>query len=424
MRVLDSIHENGAKLVELPPEFLSVLRAEQPGVRLVPVVHYYPQVHRFQIGSRAHVARATSGPKTVVTVASKTDGKPVAGAMVVAFTDFANRVGGQAATNKDGEATLALGRAGQKLERLYVYPEKNYWGALKRNVMPKAGVRVSLTPVDLGYVDALRHFYGTSDDNAGAGVTVGVITVAGETPADYTDNGEGHGTHVAGIIAALGIPPDGVRGLAPGVELRSFRVFGRNAKGASNFAIVKAIDRAVEQGCDLINLSLGGGPVDEATHEAIADARSRGCLVLAASGNDDRSPVSFPALDASCLAVSAIGRKGTWPAGATQAGDMAAPYGTDRKNFVAAFSNIGPEIDLTAPGVGILSTVPGGYAPMDGTSMACPAACGMAARSLSSLQNILSLPRDQARSDAMARTVLQAAKALGFGVNYEGQGCL
>ena len=441
MRVLDSIHDNGAKLVELSTDSLSALRAEQPGVRLVPVVHYYPQVHRFQISSSAHVATTTVGPKIVVTVVSKTGGKPVGGALVVAFTDFANRIGAQAKTNKKGEAALALGSAIKKIERLYVYPKNNYWSALKRNVMPKAGVTVGLTPVDLSYVDALRHFYGNSADNVGSGLTVGVIdtgvgphpdlhvaggenTVAGENPQDYTDNGEGHGTHVGGIIAARGTPPTGIRGLAPGVVLRSYRVFGKNAKGASSFAIAKAIDRAVEQGCDLINMSLGGGPVDVATHEAIADARSRGCLVLAASGNDDRSPVSFPASDSSCLAISAMGRKGTFPIGATQAGDVAAPYGTDKKNFLAAFSNIGPEIDLTAPGVGILSTVPGGYAPMDGTSMACPAACGMAAGTLSALQNILSLPRDQARSDAMARAVLQAAKSLGFGVIYEGQGRL
>lgn len=441
MRVLDSIHENGAKLVELSTDSLSAFRAEQPGVRLVPVVHYYPQMHRFQISSSARVAAATVGPKIVVTVVSKIDGKPVPGAMVVAFTDFANRIGAQAKTNKTGEAALALGSTSKKIERLYVYPEHAYWSALKKNVMPKGGVMVSLSPVDLSYVDALRHFYGNSADSAGVGVTVGVIdtgvglhpdlhvaggenTVAGENPHDYTDNGEGHGTHVGGIIAARGLPPSGIRGLAPGVQLRSYRVFGKNAKGASNFAIAKAIDRAAEQGCDLINMSLGGGPVDVATHEAIADARSRGCLVLAASGNDDRSPVSFPAADSACLAISAMGRKGTFPIGTTQVGDVAAPYGTDKKNFLATFSNVGPEIDLTAPGVGILSTVPGGYAPMDGTSMACPAACGMAAKILSGLPSILSLPRDQARSEAMARAVLQAAQSMGFGVIYEGQGRL
>ena len=146
--------------------------------------------------------------------------------------------------------------------------------------------------------------------------------------------------------------------------------------------------------------------------------------VTGAAGNDARAPVNYPAADPRAIAVSAMGRVGTFPAGAVQTGDVAAPYGTDKKNFIADFSNIGPEIALTSPGVGIVSTVPGGYAVMDGTSMACPAITGAAARLLSMPANasILAMPRGQARSDAMARILLQCAQRLGFGVEYEGQG--
>lgn len=285
----------------------------------------------------------------------------------------------------------------------------------------------------------MRHFYGNSPDTAGANIKVGVIdtgiaphpdlvidgglnTVTGEAPNNFGDNGAGHGTHVAGIIAARGQPPNGIRGLAPGVVLRSYRVFGKNAEGASNFAINKAIDQAVADGCDLINMSLGGGPADVVTQEAIAHARAQGTLVIVAAGNDDRQPVSFPASDSLSLAVSAMGRKGTFPSGTTQKGDVAAPFGKDKSDFIAAFSNIGSEIDLTAPGVGIISTFPGGYAVLDGTSMACPAVTGMAAKLLATRADILSLTRDQARSDAMAKALLQGAKSLGFGAIYEGQG--
>jgi subtilisin len=259
-------------------------------------------------------------------------------------------------------------------------------------------------------------------------VTGGENTVQGEDPNDFGDNGgEGHGTHVAGIIAAHGTPPTGVRGLAPGAELYSFRVFGKEApgkrSGASNFAIAKAIDRAVKKGCDIINMSLGGGPPDDALRAAMEDAVASGAIVIVASGNDDRSPVSFPASESPpTIAVSAMGRKGLYPKGTTGDDAVAKPFGKDKKNFIAAFSNVGPQIDLTCAGVGIISTVPGGYVPMDGTSMATPAVSGFAARLLSGTPAILSMPRDSARSDAMTKALLAAAKKLGFGASFEGHG--
>jgi subtilisin len=176
MRILDSIHENGAKLVELSAQSASDLRAELPGLRLVPVVYYYPQVHRPPLPLPSlRTATATVGTKIVVKVVSKKDGKPVGGALVVAFTDFANRIGAQGKTNKSGDAVLVLGSSSKKVERLYVFPEKNYWGSLKRNATLKAGFTVGITPVDLRYTDALRFFYSKSTDTAGNGLTVGVI---------------------------------------------------------------------------------------------------------------------------------------------------------------------------------------------------------------------------------------------------------
>jgi subtilisin len=101
---------------------------------------------------------------------------------------------------------------------------------------------------------------------------------------------------------------------------------------------------------------------------------------------------------------------------------VAAPYGHDPLNFVADFSNVGPEIDLIGPGVGIVSTVPGGYAPMSGTSMACPAVTGAAAVLLSNRRDLLSLSRDQGRSDALAQALFEAARPLGFDLDFEGHG--
>jgi subtilisin len=435
-KVLDSIHEDGAKLVEMTADTAKDLLASQPGLRIVPVVYYRPALARPELLSK--VRAAATALKTVVTVFSKGDNEPVRGAEVIAFTDFANGLGAQGTTNTQGVVKLSLGRAG-KIERLYVFTKKDFWGSLRRNLSTKKAIKVVLTPVDLGFTDALRHFYGNAPGGAGAGVTVGVVdtgvgphvdlvvagglnTVQGENPNDFSDNGDGHGTHVAGIIAARGTPPNGIRGVAPDVSLRSYRVFGQGSDLASNFAIAKAIDRAVADGCDIINLSLGGGPSDPATQSAIHDARQAGSLVVAAAGNDDRGPVNFPGADPLCIAVSALGRKGTFPKGSSEEGDVLGPPGADSKDFIAGFSNIGPEIDLTGPGVGILSTVPGGYAPLGGTSMASPAVAGVIARRLAQLPAVLAMPRDQARSDAIAKALLQSAVTKGFPAEMEGKG--
>lgn len=442
--VLDSIHENGAKLVEMTPRQMHALRAAQPGLRIVPEVFFEPALYRPTIEFHARLKATALATRIVLKVVSKADGSPRKGVTVVAFTNFALREGAMGKTNASGEVSLALGATSKKLERLYAFPEDKFWGALRKRITVKTGTTIKLVPINLAFVDCVRHFYSCAGLGVGSGVTVGVIdsgvdsshpdlavngglnTVLGENPTDFGDNGGHHGSHVAGIIAARGTAPTGIRGVAPGVTLRSYRVFAKHVPGqqdgASNFAIAKAIDAAVSDGCDLINLSLGGGSADDAIRSAIAEARAAGVVAIIAAGNDDRSPVSFPASDSRALAVSALGRKGTFPAGTEPSGDVAAPFGTDTKNFVAAFTNVGPEIDLIGPGVGVISTVPGGHAIMSGTSMACPAVTGMAARLLAADAAVLARPRDQSRSDEIAKLVLQSASDLGFGVTFQGKG--
>jgi subtilisin len=398
-------------------------------------VYYEPALHRFEIGARA--AAATAAAKTTVTVTEKGTNKPVRGATVVAFTDFANKVGAQGTSAANGTVKLALGKA-KKIERLYVYGPIGFWGAYKANAAPGT-IKVSLTAIDLSFTDCVRKFYAPSAPTDGSGVTVGVIdtgvgphpdlviaggenTVLGENPSDFGDNGEGHGSHCGGIIAARGTPPHGIRGVAPGATLRSYRVFGKGAPSASSFAISKAINRAVADGCDLINMSLGGGPSDPATSSAIHDARAAGVLVLVAAGNDNRGPVSFPGADPLSIAVSAMGVVGTFPVGSVETPEVMGPKGTDPNDFIAAFSNVGPEVAVTGPGVGVISTVPGGYEVMSGTSMATPAITGFAARLLAPNTAVMGMPRNQARSDAMAQALLLSAKTRGFPATMEGRG--
>jgi subtilase family protein len=434
VKVVDSIHENGAKLVEMKEHELADFRFSYPGLRIIPEKFY----------RRAFIPRADVMVKTkkasvshsVEVIIVDTNGNPVPDIDVVAFTDFANLEGANGRTRSHGRVTLNL--RSKKIERMYVYPEHSYWGYFKKNFQITSGMTIKLQAIDVKYVDALRHFYDTRNwskisnkvrvavIDTGVGphndlqVTGGGNMVKGENPGDYADNGEGHGTHVAGIIGAFG----GVHGLAAGVDIFSYRIFPKG-KEASNFDIMKAIDRAKQDSCDLINMSLGEDGLDEGIVSSIKDAHSAGILCFAANGNEDRSPVNFPASYSLSLAVSAMGRKGTFPAGTVQSGIVHAPYGSDKQNFIADFSNVGPETDLTAPGVGIISTFPNNlYAIMDGTSMACPAAVGMAARILSTQPAILNMARNQQRADEMQKYLSTKIKSMGFGSNFEGKGML
>lgn len=443
-RVLDSIRNDGAKLIEMPAEQLAELRAAQPDLKIASVMYYTIAVApRPKIAKSYVAATVMAAPSMTIRVCDAANGAPISGATVIAFSNFEARTGAQGTTDQNGSVTLALGSTEVTIERLYVYPKGGWWPLLGQNVTLDTGAQIQLTAIDLGYQDSLRYCYRVGlNQRFGKGIRIGVIdtgvgphqdlkvagglnTVTGENPSDFGDNGVGHGTHVAGIIAARGTPPTGIIGLAPEAEIRSYRAFAAGSDKSENFAIGKALDQAINDQCDLINMSLGGGPSDPVLEQALDEARLAGSIVICAAGNDYRSAVSFPGSYTYSVAVSAFGREGTYPAGAAQAGNiLRPPDGQDPLDFIADFSNVGPEIDLTGPGVGIISTFPGGYAVLDGTSMACPAVTGAAARILSQNPAVLQGPRDQNRVAKMLQTIHAHCISMGFGPTFEGKGRL
>jgi subtilisin len=222
-------------------------------------------------------------------------------------------------------------------------------------------------------------------------------------PADFRDV-DGHGTHVAGIICADGA----LRGIAPAAQLFAARVFPAGGD-ATNADVAEAIFTAVDRwGCDLINLSLGG-PYDQLVEDRIAFATAQGTLCLAAAGNS-AGEVEYPGALRQSFTVAALGRLETYPHGTTH--EEAQPYsaglyGVD-SFYAAAFSCFGREVSAAAPGVAVISTVPPGhYAALDGTSMACPMATGVAAVLLGRNPALRNQPRDAQRAE-MLRAMLRA----------------
>ncbi|MGQ9491474.1 MAG: S8 family serine peptidase [Anaerolineae bacterium] len=183
----------------------------------------------------------------------------------------------------------------------------------------------------------------------------------------YDDNG--HGTHVAGLIAANADNFIGITGLAPNVRLLPYKVLNQNGEG-SYFNIASAIYAATNNAyVQIINLSLGGFFSDWTLQNAINHAIAQGRLVVAAAGNCAQggpdcqgvNPDYYPAAYPGVLAVGASDHFDNW----------------------ASYSGYKPYVGLVAPGGtpgdGILSTVPGGYAPSLGTSMATPLVSAAAA---------------------------------------------
>lgn len=434
--VVDSIDLNESTLVEMSDEQAAALRRKFPSLRIAEEV-WLRMLRPRQFGTiRApRPSRSKTVPMLQVTVLDSKSGEVIAGADVTVIFDEKVRSGiGDLKTDTDGTVLVRLPARVRKVDLVLVSPDKRHWPAAVRGIKVEAakttGLEMRAIPIDAAFRCSLRRACPDPVPEDGKGVRVAVIdggvtpppgmnfrkgmNVTGVEPEDeFEDHGSGHGTHVAGIIARL----------APAAEIHSYRVFTRDAEFASEFAIAKAIRHAVEDGCDLINLSLGQNSEPVSVTREIRRARALGSVCLAAAGNDGEPYVNYPARSPSVIAVSALGVDGAWPEGAAVDMEIAATPAPVGGFFFASFSNNGPEIDLIAPGVGVISDVSADtLGVMSGTSMACPASTGLIARALARSPNIYKMDRDQARSDDIIKLALGSAVRIGWDARYEGQG--
>lgn len=179
---------------------------------------------------------------------------------------------------------------------------------------------------------------------------------------DAVDDDYGHGTKVAGIIAAEATETSDVTGIAPDVDLLVIKANIEKTQDFTLVSLVRGINYAVEQGADIINLSLGSsydaGDFDD-EREAIEAAVSAGVTIVCAAGNFKEDHAAYPAAYDSTIAVSAVG---------------------NGFSFASTYSSYGEEIDIAAAGTSVYTTAyNGGYTYDSGTSMASPVVAGVAA---------------------------------------------
>ncbi len=294
--------------------------------------------------------------------------------------------------------------------------ERYGWGALAMGLdrlpaqLRGAGVKVAV--IDSG-------IYHDHSELAAAGGFDFREDASNGTESFFQD-AHGHGSHCAGVIAGMHNDQGnnrGIVGFAPDAELHSYRVF----PGGRTSWLIQSLQRCVDEGMDVANLSLGSDTESQLLHQAVQQTRQAGVALIAAAGNS-ASAVMYPAAWPEVLAVAAIGQQGTFPDDSYHARQVGEHRSGDGRSFSARFTCFGSEINLCGPGVAVLSTVPEeGYAAWDGTSMACPHVVGLAALVLAHRSDV-PVTRGETRVAKLFEILTQSADDLGLPTAYQGQG--
>lgn len=401
-----------------------------------PLVTYYPQVMGVELMSKLARSRSRAAPAKAtstlrVQVRERKSGEALAGVTVVAFWGADESTKAQSVTDANGVVVLTTAKL---VQQLVVLPAHTHWSHVK------AGVKVT-DSVETVELDAINPCTATSLNvvrktavacGRGKGVKVAIIdsgvgphsdihVASSKGPLSEPDSsGEDsnlHGTHVAGIVAGTGAFP----GVAPECEIWSYRVSRPEDISITNADLVSAIFEAVRDGCHIINLSLGALEHDPLVEKTVKQALREGVLVVAAAGNDGLRRIHSPAKVKGVVSVAAMGTKSTYPADSMHVTRECLPKGTNEEHYIANFSNRGKSLRCVAPGVGVVSTVPGGYLALDGTSMAAPVVTGIAACLLSAAPEILKMKANLSRTKAISELLYTACNTLGFPVHMEGE---
>lgn len=266
-------------------------------------------------------------------------------------------------------------------------PEELPWGVnridadLAWSTSTGTGVKVAIldTGIDIDHPDLVANIEG------------GVNTI---NPSKSFNDDNGHGSHVAGIVAAVD-NTIGVVGVAPQANLYGVKVLNRSGWGWLS-DIIEGLQWSIDNGVQVVNMSFGSSSDNQSFHDAIIATYNAGITLVAAAGNSGPgdNTVNYPAKYSEVIAVSA----------------------TNSSDGQPDWSSRGPEVDLAAPGAGIKSTYKGDtYATLSGTSMAAPHVTGTAA---------LKLALNPALTPAQVLDILKATAEplLGLTSNQQGAG--
>ncbi|MEY4579762.1 MAG: hypothetical protein RL701_4465 [Pseudomonadota bacterium] len=326
---------------------------------------------------------------------------PLAGTQIVLY---GSGLPAEGITNAQGRARLTLsGNSLATVRALYVKPVADYWDTYvqqpqfesdKLNVIRLTSLAVQLPAWGLKAMRLDKD--NLPSDYTGRGVKVAVVDsgIATTHPAltrvntgidlvdplaidGWRNDSISHGTHCAGVIGGAALSNVSIHGIAPEAELVAVKVFPRGHLSD----LVAALDYAIAQQVDVVNLSLGSDLSSEIVEQKIIEAKANGVAVIVAAGNTG-GPVQYPARSPHVLAVAAIGKLNEFPANTYHAHTVLG----DRRllgsegYFSAKFSSYGEQVGVSGPGVAIISaTSPTNYAVLDGTSVAASHITGLAA---------------------------------------------
>ncbi len=318
----------------------------------------------------------------------------------------------QALTDSSGQASLQTHTIdGSSIHAVYVRPAADHWERYLQTPSLELGQVnvIRLNPLNrtmgsfpgerpYGWGQRIMKFDRVSSDWNGAGTKIGIIDSGCDTshpllrhivrgvdltgdkdPQSWKSDEMGQGTHCAGIVAASALASSDIIGCAPGAEMHIFKV----VPGGYYSDLIEALDQCIERRLDIVQIGVSGEQFSELVAQKITEARLNGIACIAGAGNSGGA-VQFPGNVPGVMTVSAVGKLGEYPQDTRHAQRALPQLIAFSGVYATNFSCWGPQVGVCAPGVAVVSSVPGGgYAAWDGSSMAASHVVGFSALLLS-----------------------------------------